>query len=59
MSIERAFIKRVAALKSIAEGAETYNILNSYNELVSEARRLLDLPDPWWDRPTDNPVVAP
>lgn len=42
MSAERdaAFVRRVASLKSIADGATASEILNSYNEIVSEARQL-------------------
>jgi hypothetical protein len=34
------FVARVARLKSIPEGVCTWEILNSYNELVSEARAI-------------------
>ena len=38
---EAAFVRRVAKLKSIPEGASAFEILNSYNEVVSEARRIM------------------
>ena len=37
------FVARVAALKSIPEGVTTWEIMNSYNELVTEARALVSV----------------
>jgi hypothetical protein len=37
------FVARVARLKSIPEGVCTSEILNSYNELVSEARAIISV----------------
>lgn len=40
---EAAFVRRAAKLRSIPEGATALEILNSYNEIVSEARRIMPL----------------
>jgi hypothetical protein len=38
---EMAFLRRVAKLKSIPEGATAFDILNSYTEIITEARKLM------------------
>ena len=57
-----AFVRRVAALKSIPEGATASEILNSYNEIISEARQLLrvdPVKDAWWNRDVIKPTEGP
>lgn len=44
------FVARVARLKSIAEDPTAAEVLNSYNELVIEARQIIETCDPWWNR---------
>lgn len=57
-----SFVRRVAALKSIPEGATASEIVNSYNEIISEARQLLrvdPVKDAWWNRDVIKPTEGP